>query len=121
MLKIKLYPRGKKHQRTFRIVVAERRSKFNGKFVQGLGFWTPQTKTIQIDQAKLKQWQLNGAQLTIGVDKLINPDKYPRRKKVKTETKEIKPIKETKAPKESETPVQSEVSQEPKTETPTEK
>jgi len=121
MLKIKLYPRGKKHQRTFRIVVAERRSKFNGKFVQDLGFWTPQTKTIQIDQAKLKQWQLNGAQLTIGVDKLINPDKYPRRKKVKTETKEIKPIKETKAPKESETPVQSEVSQEPKTETPTEK
>jgi len=37
MLKIKLYPRGKKHQRTFRIVVAERRSKFNGKFVEDLG------------------------------------------------------------------------------------
>ena len=121
MLKIKLYPRGKKHQRTFRIVVAERRSKFNGKFVEDLGFWTPQTKTIQIDQAKLKQWQVNGAQVTIGVDKLINPDKYPRQKKAKTETKEIKPIKETKAPQAPKAPAQTEVSQAPKTETSTEK
>lgn len=101
MLKIKLYPRGKKHQRTFRIVVAEGRSKFNGNFVDDLGFWTPQTKTMQIDQAKVDRWTKNGAQITIGVDKLLNPDKYPRKKKVKpstpktpSETKTETPVKE---------------------------
>lgn len=86
MLKIKLFPRGKKHQRTYRIVVAESRTKFNGNFVDDIGFSTPQTKTLNIDQAKLDQWLKNGAQLTEGVDKLLHPEKYPRKQKVKTET-----------------------------------
>jgi small subunit ribosomal protein S16 len=89
MLKIKLKPNGKIHQRSFRIVVAEDRSKSNGKFIDDLGFYTPQTKTLQIDKAKLAQWLKNGAQLTEGVDKLLNPDKYPRPVKVKKE-KEVK-------------------------------
>ncbi len=90
MLKIKLFPKGKKHQRTFRIVVAEARSKFNGKVVADLGFVTPQTKTIQVNKESLEQWVKNGAQVTTGVDKILNPEKYP--KKVK--------VKETKAPQE---------------------
>jgi len=89
MLKIKLFPKGKKHQRTFRIVVAEARSKFNGKVVADLGFVTPQSKNVQVDKVELAKWLKNGAQLTLGVDKLINPDKYP--KKVK-----VKPVKEVK-------------------------
>lgn len=85
MLKIKLAPRGKKHQRTFRVVISEARSKSNGSFIDDLGFYTPQTKTVQLDNTKLKEWLAKGAQLTTGVDKLINPDKYP--KKTKTTTK----------------------------------
>jgi len=81
MLKIKLSPRGKKHQRTFRVVIAEGRSKNDGKYIEEIGFYTPQTKTIQIDQKKLEQWQKNGAQITLGVDKLLNPSKYPNKKK----------------------------------------
>lgn len=81
MLKIKFAPRGKKHQRTFRLVVAEARSKYNGVFVDELGFYTPQTKTFQVDQIKLAEWQKKGAQVTTGVDKLLNPDKYPVKKK----------------------------------------
>ncbi len=87
MLKIKLYPRGKKHQKTFRIVVAEAKTKFNGKYVEDLGFWTPQTKTIQIDKKKVEEWQKKGAQLTVGVDKLLNPASHPNKKKVKKELK----------------------------------
>lgn len=82
MLKIKLKPNGKIHQRSFRIVVSPDRSKSNGKFVDDIGFYTPQSKTLQIDKAKMAQWLKNGAQLTEGVDKLLNPDKYPRKKKV---------------------------------------
>ena len=87
MLKIKLKPTGKIHQRSYRVVVSECHSKFNGNFVDNLGFYTPQTKTIEIDQVKLEKWQKQGAQLTEGVDKLLNPNKYPRKKKAVAATK----------------------------------
>ena len=96
MIKIKLLPRGKKHQITYRIVIAEDRSKFDGKFIDDLGFYTPQTKTLSFDKEKLADWQKKGAQLTLGVDKLLNPDKYPKKIKVKEEkTEEIKENKAT--------------------------
>ena len=87
MIKVKLLPRGKKHQITYRIVVAEDRSKFDGKFIDDLGFYTPQTKTLSLNKEKLADWQKKGAQLTTGVDKLLNPDKYPKKIKVKKEEK----------------------------------
>lgn len=83
MLKIKLSPRGKTHQVSYRVVVAEARTKYNGNFVDDLGFYTPQTKTLSIDKARLEDWQKKGATVTVGVDKLLNPAKYPRKKKVK--------------------------------------
>jgi len=85
MLKIKLFPKGKKHQRSFRIVIAENKSKYNGNFVDDIGFFTPATKTLEYDKEKLALWQKKGAQVTLGVDKLLHPDKHPRVKKVKTE------------------------------------
>ena len=92
MLKIKLFPRGKKHQRTFRIVVSESRSKNNGRFTDDLGFWLPQTKTVHIDQPKFDSWVKNGAQVTVGVDKLLHPDQHPRIKKKKPAVEqEVKP------------------------------
>lgn len=98
MLKIKLAPRGKIHQITYRIVVAENRSKLNGPVVDDLGFYTPQTKTIEIDKQKMSEWQKKGAKLTDGVDKLLNPSKYPRKIKAKKENKEE--IKEETKPEE---------------------
>jgi len=83
MLKIKLRPNGKIHQRSFRIVVAKEHSKMDGKFIANLGFYTPQSKTLQINKDEMQKWIKNGAQLTIGVEKLLNPDKFPNKKKVK--------------------------------------
>ncbi|MFA6518658.1 MAG: 30S ribosomal protein S16 [Candidatus Shapirobacteria bacterium] len=71
MLKIKLFPKGKKHQRTFRIVIAENTSKYNGNVVDDIGFFTPQTDTLTIDQEKLNSWIKKGAKATAGVDKLL--------------------------------------------------
>jgi small subunit ribosomal protein S16 len=92
MLKIKLAPRGKTHQITYRIIVAEDRSKLNGPAIDNLGFYTPQTKTIEINKEKMADWLKKGAQLTFGVDRLLNPDKYPKKVKIKEEKikKEIK-------------------------------
>jgi small subunit ribosomal protein S16 len=90
MIKIKLLPRGKKHQITYRIVVAQDRSKINGNFIDDLGFYTPQTKTLSIDKEKMATWQKNGAQITLGVDKVLNPDKYKKAPKVaKTEAVKV--------------------------------
>jgi len=83
MLKIKLRPNGKIHQRSFRIVVAKEHSKMDGKFIANLGFYTPQSKTLQINKDEMQKWIKNGAQLTIGVEKLLNPDKFPNKKKIK--------------------------------------
>ena len=120
MLKIKLKPNGKIHQRSFRIVVSPDRSKSNGKFVDDIGFYTPQTKTLQIDKVKMAQWLKNGAQLTEGVDKLLNPEKYPRPVKVKKEKVEKVEEKVTEAVEEKVVEEKTEVVEEVKTEEVTE-
>lgn len=87
MLKIKLRPNGKIHQRSYRIVVAEQHSKMNGKYTADLGFYTPTTKTLEINKDELAKWVKNGAQVTLGVDKLLNPGRYSnKKKKVVTKT-----------------------------------
>jgi len=107
MLKIKLAPRGKIHQITYRIVVAPDRSKLNGPAIDDLGFYTPQTNTIEIDKQKLADWQKKGAQLTFGVDKLLNPSKYPKKiKNIKEEKKVVEKVEEVVEVKTEETPVE---------------
>lgn len=101
MLKIKLQTRGKKHQRTYRIVLAEARSKADGKFIDDLGSYSPITKEMSLDKAKMKKWIKNGAQLTTGVDKLLNPGKYPKKKKKVKKQDEVKTKVKTQAPTET--------------------
>ena len=112
MLKIKLAPHGKIHQITYRIVVAQDRSKLNGPTIDELGFYTPQTKTLEINKEKLADWQKKGAQITSGVDRLLNPAKYPKKVKAKVEKEKIEKVEETKI---EETPVE-EIKEEIKTE-----
>ncbi len=86
MLKIKLFPKGKKHQLSYRLVVAEARSKNNGRYVEDIGFYTPQTKTLKIDQPKFDQWLKKGATPTLGISRLLHPEKFPRKSKKTTPT-----------------------------------
>jgi small subunit ribosomal protein S16 len=71
MLKIKLFPQGKKHQRSFRIVVSEDRSKHNGLYNDLLGYVIPATKEVKIDKDKLAKWLKAGAQPTATVAEII--------------------------------------------------
>lgn len=66
MLKIKLSRTGKKNQPSYRIVIAEAKSKRDGKCVEVLGFYNPLTKppTIKFNQKRLKYWLDCGAQPT---------------------------------------------------------
>lgn len=66
MLKIKLFPMGRKNQRKFRIVVAEARSKSDGAYVEAIGFYDPRRDPaiVSIDKQKYEAWLKRGAQPT---------------------------------------------------------
>ncbi len=75
MLKIKMSQRGKRNQRTWRIIVAEAKSKRDGKYTDNLGYYNPHTDEFDIDKKKLKYWRDHGAQLTEGTKKILKSKK----------------------------------------------
>lgn len=64
MLAIKLKRIGKKHQASFRVVVAEKRSKMKGLFVEDLGWANPRTNEQQVNAERASHWLKVGAQPT---------------------------------------------------------
>lgn len=71
MLAIKLRRIGKKHQPSFRVIVAEKRSKLQGRFVEDIGWFNPQTKESKINQERVNYWLKNGAQPTDSIHNLL--------------------------------------------------
>jgi len=73
MLKIKLQPTGKKHQRFYRIVVAEGKSKLSGKVIDTLGSYNPHDpeNKIEINKENYQLWLNKGAQPTDTIRKLV--------------------------------------------------
>lgn len=70
MLKIRLMRTGKRNQPSYRIVVAEARSKRSGQYVENLGNWNPKTKELKIEKKRYHYWLNQGAQPTEKVRKL---------------------------------------------------
>lgn len=73
MLKIKLQPTGKKNQKTYRVVVAEGKSKLSGKIIDSIGSYNPHDvdNKISIDRDNYQSWLNKGAQPTDTVRKLV--------------------------------------------------
>ncbi|MBK6444738.1 MAG: 30S ribosomal protein S16 [Bacteroidetes bacterium] len=65
-VKIRLSRHGKKHQAYYHIVVADSRAPRDGKFIEVIGNYNPNTNpaTIQIDNDKALTWLKKGAQPT---------------------------------------------------------
>lgn len=66
MLKIKLSRYGKRGQPFYRIIVAEAKSKRDGKYIDLIGTYNPlsQPAEIKLDQQKYQDWLKKGAQPT---------------------------------------------------------
>lgn len=64
MLAIKLKSAGKKHQRSFRVVIQEKHSKSAGKFMEDLGWYNPHTDKFEINSDRVVYWLSVGAQPT---------------------------------------------------------
>ncbi|MDP2856048.1 MAG: 30S ribosomal protein S16 [bacterium] len=93
MLVLRLKPIGKKKQISFRLVVAEKRSKLDGRFIEDLGFYNPKTDQFNFKAERVKERIKQGAQLSDTVYNLlvtsgiINGAKRPVKiKKSKTES-----------------------------------
>ena len=72
-VKLRLTRVGSKKNPVYRIVAADSRSPRDGKFIEIVGRYNPQTdpSTIDLDEAKIKDWMDKGAQPTAPVSRLI--------------------------------------------------
>ena len=64
---------GSKKNPIYRVVVADSRSPRDGKFIEIVGRYNPQTQpsTIELDEAKVKEWLDKGAQPSGAVARLL--------------------------------------------------
>ncbi len=72
-VKIRLTRIGSKKNPIYRVVVADSRSPRDGRFIEIVGRYNPQTdpSLIDLDEAKIKDWLAKGAQPTEPVSRLI--------------------------------------------------
>jgi small subunit ribosomal protein S16 len=71
MLAIKLQRIGKKHQPSYRLVVAMKRSKIAGPPVEDLGSYNPFTKTATVKKERISYWLGVGVQPTVTAHNLL--------------------------------------------------
>ena len=73
MVKIRLQRVGKKKAPFYHVVVADSRSRRDGKIVEKIGTYNPMTNpaTIELDNEKVEKWIKNGAKPTDTVKALI--------------------------------------------------
>jgi small subunit ribosomal protein S16 len=71
--RIRLARVGSKKNPVYRVVVADSRSPRDGKFIEIVGRYNPQTdpSTIELDEAKVRDWIAKGAQPSESVQKLL--------------------------------------------------
>jgi len=72
-VKIRLTRVGSKKNPIYRVVVADSRSPRDGRFIEIVGRYNPQTdpSTIDLDAGKVKDWLAKGAQPSDPVARLI--------------------------------------------------
>lgn len=70
---IRLARRGSKKRPTYRIVVTDSRNARDGRFIETIGYYNPQSdpSVIEVDATKAKKWLECGAQPSDTVRKLL--------------------------------------------------
>ena len=77
-VKLRLTRVGSKKNPVYRIVAADSRSPRDGKFIEIVGRYNPQTdpSTIEFDEAKVRDWLSKGAQPSSAVQSLLKAKKF---------------------------------------------
>ncbi len=73
MVRIRLRRVGLKNQPSYRIVIQDKESPRDGRFIEIIGFYNPRTEpsTITVDEARVFDWMSKGAQPTESVASLF--------------------------------------------------
>jgi len=71
--RIRLARVGSKKNPVYRVVVADSRSPRDGRFIEIIGRYNPQSdpSIIDLDEAKVKEWMAKGAQPSESVRRLL--------------------------------------------------
>ncbi len=71
---MRLTRKGGKKDPVWRVVVADKRSPRDGRFIETVGRYNPQTEpsTIVLDEERIRYWLSQGAQPSDSVKKLLN-------------------------------------------------
>ena len=72
-VRLRLTRVGARKDPVWRVVVADQRSKRDGRVIETVGHYNPQTdpSTISIDETRVRDWLARGAQPTATVRKLL--------------------------------------------------
>ena len=87
MVRIRLRKMGLRHQPYYRIVVADRESPRDGRFLEVVGTYNPRTEpsTILVQEERVYHWMSKGAKPSESVERLFNQiglkDRFDRLKK----------------------------------------
>jgi small subunit ribosomal protein S16 len=74
---LKLYRKGKKNFPNYRIVVVDKRSKSDGKYIEDVGFYDPIPEPVifNLKRDRFDYWVKIGAQVSDGLKKLLKNKK----------------------------------------------
>jgi small subunit ribosomal protein S16 len=69
---------GRKKIVQYRVVAADSRMRRDGRFIETVGFYNPQTnpKTFNFNTERVMYWIKNGAQPTVTVKNLLQQDRF---------------------------------------------
>lgn len=87
MVRIRLRRTGQRHQPSYRIIVAEKESPRDGRFLEIIGSYIPTTEpfTFEVQEDRVYEWMSKGAQPSDSIIKLFKItgvlDRYERFKK----------------------------------------
>ena len=73
MVRIRLRRVGLRHQPSYRIVVADKESPRDGRFLEIIGFYNPRTEpfTFEVKEDRVYDWMMKGAQPSESLAKLF--------------------------------------------------
>ena len=92
MLSLRFTQIGKTHQKVYRLVVQEKKSKLNGGSIAYIGVWDPRLKKGDFKAEEIKKYIKNGAEVSDSVWNLLISQKVieGEKRKIKIKAKKEK-------------------------------
>ncbi|MDC8900165.1 30S ribosomal protein S16 [Metamycoplasma hyosynoviae] len=87
MVKLRLKRTGKKFYATYKIVAADARAPRDGKFIEELGYYDPNSKKLHLNYELVEKHLLQGAKPTETVRNLLKQNDFYKNYSLKTTTK----------------------------------